>query len=475
MSMSKQIRPGILAILITVTLLASMAAVGSAGARQQRRRAVPAPAVRNTALAAATASVLKETSEIRKLSVLRPVRSSTQSRAEIERMLIKSLDEEATPAEIHATEITFKKLGLAPADFQFRQFLIQLLTEQVAGYYDPKSKQFYLADWLDVDVQKPVLAHELTHALQDQHFNLRRFEHWSKSDGDAELAAHALVEGDASLVMALYIADNPLRALSFLKSMTAGLGSTEQLDRAPRVLRETLLFPYFEGLFWTKELYKRGGWNAVSQAFTELPKSTEQIMHAEKYFAREPVIKVDLPDISPLLNANASKIKRVESGVNSRTVTTSPQLASGLWKKVDYDVTGEWGYYLLLDQFLKSADESKRAAAGWGGDRYEVYEGPRPGEVFIVQATAWDSERDAREFFDAYAKRTESRYPGAERMDLTVTEGGASNMKRDSRSGYSWRTIEGSVVVTLRGSRVLVLEGLPPNIDPDLVAKSLGQ
>jgi len=473
--MSKQIRSGIFAILMTVTLLASMAAIGSAGAGQQRRRAVPAPAVRNTALAAATASALKETSEIRKLSILRPVRSSTQSRAEIERMLIKSMDEETTPAEIHATEITFKKLGLAPADFQFRQFLIQLLTEQVAGYYDPKSKQFYLADWLDVDVQKPVLAHELTHALQDQHFNLRRFEHWSKSDADAELAAHALVEGDASLVMELYIAENPMRALSFLKSMSAGMAATVQLDRAPRVVRETLLFPYFEGRFWTRELYKRGGWNAVSQAFTQLPKSTEQIMHAEKYFAHEPVIKVDLPDISPLLNGNASKVKR-ESTDNPRTLTSSPQpLASSLWKRVDYDVTGEWGYYLMLDQFLKSGDASKRAAAGWGGDRYEVYEGPRPGEVFIVQATVWDSERDAREFFDAYAKRTELRYPGAERMDLTVAEDKAPNVKRDSGSGYSWRTTVGSVVMTLRGSRVLVLEGLPPNIDPGLVAKSLGQ
>ncbi|MEA2205295.1 MAG: hypothetical protein QOE77_2071 [Blastocatellia bacterium] len=471
--MSKQIRPGILAILMTSTLLAGVAG-GSAGAGQQRRRAVRAPAVRNTALAAATASVLKETSEIRKLSVLRPVRSSTQSRAEIERMLIKSLDEESTPAELHATEITFKKLGLAPAGFQFRQFLIQLLTEQVAGYYDPKSKQFYLADWLEVDVQKPVLAHELTHALQDQHFNLRRFEHWSKSDGDAELAAHALVEGDASLVMALYVADNPLRALSFLKSMTAGLGSTEQLDRAPRVLRETLLFPYYEGLFWTKELYKRGGWTAVSQAFTELPKSTEQILHAEKYFAKEPVIKVNLPDISPLLNANAAKTKRAEAAVNARTNGPQPPAAS-LWKRIDYDVTGEWGYYLLLDQFLKSADESKRAAAGWGGDRYAVYEQAGADEVFIVQATAWDSERDAREFFDAYAKRTDLRYPGAGRMDLTVDEPKASGVKATSASGYSWRTTEGSVVVTLRGTRVLVLECLPPNIDPELVAKSLGQ
>src|SRR6266478_8260754 len=137
---------------------------------------------RNAALIAATGEVLKETSELRQLAILRPVQSSTQSRAEIERMLIKNLDEETTPEQIHATEITLKKLGLVQADFQYRALMLRLLTEQVAGYYDPKAQQFHLADWIDLDGQKPIMAHELTHALQDQHFNLRRFEHWPKGD-----------------------------------------------------------------------------------------------------------------------------------------------------------------------------------------------------------------------------------------------------------------------------------------------------
>ena len=97
--------------------------------------------------------------------------------------------------------------------------MIRLLTEQVAGYYEPKTRQFYLADWIDIDGQRPIMAHELTHALQDQHFNLRRFDHWPKGDSDAELAAHALIEGDATLTMALYVANNPLRTLTFLRSM----------------------------------------------------------------------------------------------------------------------------------------------------------------------------------------------------------------------------------------------------------------
>jgi hypothetical protein len=193
--------------------------------------------------------VLKETSELRQLPILRPVQSSTQSRAEIEQMLIKNLNENTTPAQLHAAEVTLKKLGLAPADFQYRALMIRLLTEQVAGYYDPKSREFHLADWIDLDGQKPIMAHELTHALQDQHFNLRRFEHWPKGDSDAELAAHALIEGDATLAMALYVANNPLRALAFLKSLEASGLKSEELDKAPRALRETLLFPYARDAF----------------------------------------------------------------------------------------------------------------------------------------------------------------------------------------------------------------------------------
>ena len=173
--------------------------------------------------------MLKETSDLRQLSILRAVQSSTQSRAEIERAVVKNLDEDISPADIHAAEVTLKKLGLVPQDFQYRALMVRLLTEQVAGYYEPKTRQFHLADWIDVDGQKPIMAHELTHALQDQHFDLRRFEHWPKGDSDAELAAHALIEGDATLAMVLYVSSNPMRALTFLKSLGATGVDTKEL------------------------------------------------------------------------------------------------------------------------------------------------------------------------------------------------------------------------------------------------------
>src|SRR5215831_12949594 len=287
MRMSKQIPSGgrHLVGFVAISVLIFLLAVAPGQRALSQQSAATSSAARNTALIAATQDVLKETSDLRQLSILRAVQSSTQSRAEIERAVIKNLDEDTSSADTHAAEVTMKKLGLVPTDFQYRALMIRVLTEQVAGYYEPKTRQFHLADWIDVDGQRPVMAHELTHALQDQHFDLRRFEHWPKGDSDAELAVHALIEGDATLAMVMYISSDPMRAVTFLKSMGAMGVDTKELNQAPRAIRESLLFPYQEGLTWTRTLYGQGGWSQVSQAFTTLPQSTEQIMHPEKYLA----------------------------------------------------------------------------------------------------------------------------------------------------------------------------------------------
>src|SRR5947199_5002903 len=225
--MSKKIRLQTAALLAVILILATLAPIVTVTrAQAQSATATVTADAKRAAVVEATTEVLKETSELRQLPILRPVKSDTQSRAEIERFLIKNMDEDTTPAEMHATEVSLKKLGLVPQDFQFRPFIIKLLTEQVAGYYDPKQQELFLADWIDLDGQKAVMSHELTHALQDQHFNLRRFEKWPKGDSDAELAAHALVEGEATLVMILYdLEQQGLRGIDITK-----LGSlTERL------------------------------------------------------------------------------------------------------------------------------------------------------------------------------------------------------------------------------------------------------
>ncbi len=427
--MSKQIRlRKTTAALALISMLGVMLLSAPATISQQKAAVVPAANAKSAGVIAATDVVLRETSELRQLPILHPVKSGAQSRPEIERMVVKNMDEDTSPEELRATELSLKRLGLVPKDFQLRPFIIKLLTEQVAGYYDPKAQEFYLADWIDLDGQKPVMAHELTHALQDQHFNLRRFEKWPKGDSDAELATHALIEGDATLLMTQYIARNPLRALAFMRSMAANGGSSEQINSAPRALRDSLLFPYAEGSHWCAQLFRRGGWKQVSQAYAELPQSSEQILHVEKYYAHEMPVKVELPNVAAMLGSG--------------------------WKRVDYDVNGEWSYYLVLDEYLKSDEESKRASEGWGGDRYAIYELPKTGEVLITQLAVWDTEKDAREFFDAYARRTERRYQKATALTFNETE-------KDGELMRGWRTDDGDVLMKLRGKRVVIAEGVP--------------
>src|SRR5207253_2868522 len=222
-----------------------------------------APALKpadSTATLNATDDVLKTVSRMRELAVKEPVKSAFKTRDEIEQSVMRDLDESTPPAEFDASQKTLAKLGLVPKDFQLRDYVVKLLREQVAGFYEPKTKEFYLAAWLPLAEQKKVMAHELMHALQDQHFNLRRFEKWPKGDADAELAVHALVEGDATLTMTFYMAKNPLVALAFIRSLGAEGMSSDQFKQAPRALRESLVFPYEQGSEWTTQLYRRGGW-----------------------------------------------------------------------------------------------------------------------------------------------------------------------------------------------------------------------
>jgi hypothetical protein len=228
-------------------------------------------------------------------------------------------------------------------------------------------------------------------------------------------------------------------------------------------------------------------------------------------------LKVTLPDIAPLLNASSraeirnhgSEVRRPAgstgvspalsaqreefwsatprrrfapgsiqvqdgfSGSKRQLLTAHRSLPTGGWRRIAYDVQGEWGLYLILDQFLKSPAESRRAAAGWGGDRFEVYEGPK-GEVLIASLSTWDTENDAREFFDAYVKRTALRYPNAKNLGLPAPDDRSRDSKPETQNSAStFHTSEGLVTVELRGTRVLVIEGCPEWVDKGTVAKTL--
>ena len=358
-----------------------------------------------------------ETSALRELPIRRQVSSRPLSRGEIEQKILQAFKDQTTPDEIRASELALKTLGMAPQDLDLRDLQLKLLTEQLAGLYDPKAREFYLASWVDPLLQRPVIVHELTHALQDQHFELRRLAEWPDGDSDAQLAAHSLVEGDATLLMAQYVLKHPEAGAAYLQAM-ATAPKMPVFENAPRAVRESLTFPFVQGMQFATSLHGRGGWKAVSAAYTPLPQSTEQILHLDKFDRRERPVAVTLADVSGLLGRG--------------------------WRRLDSDVSGEAGYQIILDQFLGDPAESRRAAAGWGGDRFSVYE--RGGDAIVIQMTAWDSEADAREFADAYEKRTAMRYPQGR---------------------------PAGVIIERRGLRVLIVEGMAAALDRAALTQAL--
>ena len=289
---------------LLVTLVSSALLVAQAPRSTTAPRSEKNTIITTVEVEKMTTEVLQQVSEIRGLKLLQPVKSGAKSRAEIEQMVVKNFDEETTSAELDAEYKTLLAFGLAPKGFKYREFLIKLLTEQIAGFYDPKKKEFNLADWNPLELQKTVMAHELTHALQDQHFDLMRFDNWPKGDADRESAIHALIEGDATALMIDYLMKPMGRSVTqFPKSLLDQMNSQtnapgmEVINSAPNALREGLVFPYTYGLGFAYQLLKDKGWEGVSKAYTNLPQSSEQILHYEKYAAHELPVKVELADV----------------------------------------------------------------------------------------------------------------------------------------------------------------------------------
>jgi hypothetical protein len=388
-------------------------------------------ATRPDAALRATDEVLQSVSRIRGLEVKQAVKRGLKTRDEIESAVIHDLDESNTPEEFESSRKTLIKLGLIAADFALRDYYVRLLREQVAGFYQPKTQEFYLAAWLPIAEQKIVIAHELVHALQDQHFNLRRFEKWPKGDSDAEVAAHALIEGDATVVMYQYVFDQQGRAVDMkvLGALIDMLKADTEIDpkkyptlaQAPAVLRESLQFPYSYGASFVHAMMKSRPINDLNLAYTRLPASTEQILHPERYLSFDKPVKIEMMS-----------------------------LAEKEWKQVDADVNGEFGYQVMLAEFI-GKERALPAAAGWGGDRYALYENSRTGALMIAQYTVWDSEADAREFFNAYSQRTRKRYK--------------TDPAESSASRIVFNTSEGLVAMEMRGSDVVILEGAANRVE----------
>src|SRR5271167_2618223 len=191
------------ALLLAVFFLAD----GSSLRAQQAATAPPAsarPKADNSEFAAAADEVLQQVSKITGLKQLTPVKKTLRSREEIRAFVIREMDEDKNPAERYAGARSAEAFGLIPKGFDLDNFMVDLLTEQIAGLYDPKAKEFYIADWIPLDDQRAVMAHELTHALEDQSFHIDPWIKGARPNDDAELARESVSEGTAMAAMVDY-------------------------------------------------------------------------------------------------------------------------------------------------------------------------------------------------------------------------------------------------------------------------------
>lgn len=364
---------------------------------------LPRPAGSTGTLLASVDEVLEEVVQIRQLELKRPIKKGIKNRQEIRGFLMGRIEKEYSPEQVALEERILTRLGLIPEELDLYQFTLDLLTEQVAGYYDPYTETFYVADWIPLEIQKPVMAHELTHALQDQHFGLERFLRRIEGNDDAALARSALIEGEGLAVMLEYSL-KPL-GQSFLDIpdlVQVNRAQVELLNhqfevfaRSPEYLKETLLFPYTYGARFVQAFRRQHSWDRLALVYDDLPQSTEQILHPEKYLGPR-----DLPVV-------------LAEGQFSGSGGSS-------WKPVYHNVLGEFSTYLWLRQFLDERT-ARTASEGWGGDRLELYRNGQGLEALVLRFV-WDSEADAQEFYEACRQLVEVRFPRARKAAENVWE-----------------------------------------------------
>jgi hypothetical protein len=384
-------------------------------------------------LLARTDKVAREVAKIRGLPLKRSIPNEVVDKEELRKRLITLASEEKTAAETVAEGIALARWGMIPLATDYKALLIDLLTEQIAGYYDPETKKLTISKSAGEDPAwaEMVLAHEIDHGLQDQHFDLKKFHDLPNTEGDAAAARHALVEGDGIALMIEVMLSrtgnsapwsNPEVADSLEKAMTVP-GNGDGLDKAPLAIREAMIFPYRSGLSFVAALRRRQPWSAVDAAFKKPPKSTEHILHPERYLAGDDPVPVDI---------------------------TQPASLRG-FVRAHSTVWGEFGWTLWLRSHGVPDSTAAQAGAGWGGDRAMVFvksDDRRPQRAVGISRSEWDSEADALEAFESAEKALDRAVAGA-----TIDHVGTRTR---------WMALDGTVSwIDRKGPSMIVVHGAP--------------
>jgi hypothetical protein len=387
------------------------------------------------------------------LPIKEPIKRRLVTREEVGSFLEARMKEDRDAEKLEKSETSLKKFRLLPKEFNLRSFMLTLMKEQVAGYYDPKTKTVNLLDWVDAEEQKPVMAHELTHALQDQNFGM---EEWMKAGGkpkniqqeieqdERRGAREAVIEGQGMIVLVDYMLQ-PYKirvtdAPQFVGMMRAGMGSGSDLSgspvfsNAPLFLRDSLMFPYSDGMNFILQVeLQRGAGGGFAGLLQNPPTTTRNIMEPKTYLAGEVVPNVKVADLDKVLGKK--------------------------WQRWDYGFMGEYDVHLMFKQWLNTAT-ADAVSPGWRGGYYLSYKKPgtsvgpdgklNEANMALVYVSRWASPEAAKTFAGDYAKALEKRY-----SKITVT-------KPLDATGGQWMTEEGPVIIDLNGDAAFVSESFDP-------------
>lgn len=393
------------------------------------------------------------------LSLKDPVKCRFISREAVNAELRKKFDQDKGAKRMERSELVLKKFGLLDQSFQMRPFLLSLLTEQIAGFYDDKTKQMNLLDWVPIDEQKPVMAHELTHALQDQRVGLEKWgsqeiegvaknakqDNRHIANDDTDTAREAVLEGQAMVSFADYMladAGHPDKTLKDapqlaqqLESNAGDMSDSPVLARAPLVLQESLLFPYTSGLAFEQDiLVKKGVDRAFAGVLDAPPSSSFQIMTPDAYLRDQPVPLLRLPDIHPLLK-KAGYVPYDVGVMGELDVRMTAELFGG--EPLAKALAPEWAggvYYAAQRKSATSAQKNTTAS------------------LALLYSSHWKNKDSARSFFEVFEQELPRQYDGLTRREADEDDGVEATER-------VYSTSEGDVLLTLKDNTVWVSEG----------------
>jgi hypothetical protein len=410
------------------------------------------------------------------LPIKQVVKRQLVGRDQVVGYLQKSMAEDKDAKRLQRSELVLKKFGLLPRDFNLQTFLVALLREQVAGYYDPKTKTVNLLDWLDAEQQKPVLAHELTHALQDQSFNL---EKWMKA-GDKDLddvknptpedfesdeigqARQGIVEGQAMVTLVDYMLaplgksmlTSPEMADVLKKGMVEGTADSPEFKNAPIFLKEVLIFPYRYGLDFEAALLQNGGKEkAFAGVFANPPQNTRQVMEPKTYLSGERIEPMQLPDFKKDFKD---------------------------YDRFDIGAMGEFDVAVLVDQYAGTETSQKIYPQWRGGYYYAVRpKGNAAAPLGLLYLSRWADDASASKFAAIYAKSLTARYKQVHEAPATGQKQVDLQALAALTGTHSWSTEEGNVEIAIQGAQVLITESLDgatvDRVRQELLAAAVGK